>query len=64
MEIKTKFNIGEKVWAIINGEPMLVTFQTKGGVKQEITPKGHIKQGVSIMFNKQMLFLMGIKDKL
>lgn len=40
------------------------TFQAKGGIKQEITPKGHIKQGVSLMFNKQMLFLMGIKDKL
>lgn len=25
MEIKTKFNIGDKVWTEINGKPMLVT---------------------------------------
>ena len=25
MEIKTKFNIGDKVWTEINGVPMLVT---------------------------------------
>ena len=53
MEIKTKFNIGDKVWANINGEPMLVTLYIVFVKLYEGDNYAHISYGIKEKFAEQ-----------
>lgn len=53
MEIKTKFNIGDKVWADINGEPMLVTLSVVFVKLYEGDNYARISYGIKEKFAEQ-----------
>ena len=53
MEIKTKFNIGDKVWAEINGVPMLVTLYAVFVKLYEGDNYTHISYGIKEKFAEQ-----------
>ena len=53
MEIKTKFNIGDKVWTEINGQPMLITLYAVFVKLYEGDNYAHISYGIKEKFAEQ-----------
>lgn len=53
MEIKTKFNVGDKVWADINGAPSIVTLSSIFIKFYEGNDNVRISYGIKEQFDEQ-----------